>query len=121
MEAKISLKKAQFLVNIAFSITFIVWITFDVLKIIPSPLAPATHILFFEGVAMLLLGMLFGTVHKEPWWIFMVIILTPVIIYGVLFRRGLFTVLAINAYLFGLFLCGHFLQRNRKIIEVEKA
>ena len=122
MKIKISLKKTQLLLNILFTCTFVVWLIFDFMRVFPSILAPATHLLFFEGAVMLLLGLMFGTIREEPWWVLIVIILTLVtVIYGVLFQRGLLTVLGINLYLFGLFLFGHFLQRNRKIVKVEKA
>lgn len=116
---KASINKMQFILNFLFTCTIFVWFIFDFLRIIPSSLAPGTHLFFFEGAGMFVLGLLFGTNSKEPWLPLIPVMLMLAVMYGLLYR-ALFTVLGINLYLFGLFLFGHFLERNKKIVEVKK-
>lgn len=117
MEAKISLKKVQFFMNIAFSITFIVWIIFDLLRIIPTRITPANH-LIPEGFGMFVLGLLFGSI-KEPRFLWPLILgwLLASGIVGIILFRGLFTIIGINLFLVFSFLFGYFLQGSRGIVK----
>jgi len=117
METKISLKKTQSLVNLVFLATLLVWVVFDFLRIFPTRITPANH-LIPEGFGMFLLGLLYGSI-KEPWFLWSLILglLLASGIIGIILFRGLFTIIGINLFLVFSFLIGYLLQENKGVVK----
>lgn len=117
MEAKISFKKTQFLLNLLFACTFIVWLLCDFVKVFSTSITPANHILF-ESFAMLCLGLLFASVKEPPflWPLVLGWLLVSGII-GIIFFRGLFTIIGINLLLVFSFLFGFLIQEKKGVVK----
>lgn len=118
MEVKISLKKTQFLVNLLFICTLIVWLFCDFARLWPTVISPANHIIF-EFPAMVFLGSLFATNTEEPcflWPLIIMMLIFPPIVWG-LFDGHLMSALSFNLIVISSFLIGYFIQKHEGIVK----
>lgn len=99
------------LVNILFSLTIVVWVIFDFLKLLYSPISPASH-LIPEALAMFFIGFSFGDRGEVSIiWPLIMVILISATIYGFV-DGALFNIIGINLLLISSFLVGYFIQER---------
>ena len=99
------------LVNILFSLTLVVWVIFDFLKLLYSPISPASH-LIPECLSMFFIGFSFGDGREVSliWPLIMVILISSTI-YGFV-DGAVFDIIGINLLLISSFLVGFFIQER---------
>jgi len=99
------------LVNILFSLTLVVWVIFDFLKLLYSPISPASH-LIPECLGMFFIGFSFGDRGEVSIiWPLIMVILISATIYG-LVDNALFSIIGINLLLVLSFVAGYFTQER---------
>lgn len=111
-------KMIEKFVNGLFALTVLVWVIFDFLKLLFSPISPATH-LIPESIGLFCVGILFGSKKQiDLIWPLVLVILVSASIYG-LIDGHLFSILGVNLLLVVSFVVGYFLQDGKKLGVVE--
>lgn len=99
------------LVNILFSLTLVVWVIFDFLKLVYSPISPASH-LIPECLSMFFIGFSFGNRRETSLiWPLITVVLISSTIYGFV-DGALFSIIGVNLLLISSFIVGYFMQER---------